>query len=661
MGAQVACGGGGGLAPQAGEAQSVASATAVPGGIEVTRISGDALVTLATRAGSGPGGGAQSYAEAIEEGPQGLDPALAYDPATVQLIRNVLETLVYPMPRRAGEFIPLLATEWRVSADGRTYTFFIRGDATFSNGNDLTAGDVAYSLQRMLLVAPPDSPQHVLLEPLLGLNAGDLTATIAGGPYGGDRQALIDRAPARELTATCRRVQEAVDADDSEGTLTIRLQEAWAPLLAALSRPWASIVDRQWAVQRGAWDGRCDTWYHWHALTGEESKLATGILGTGPFVLDHWAPGTEFVLVANERYWRKDEVPMWDEGPAGPPSLSSVRVEQVTEPNLRWEMLRDASVESAALSSAGQILADLQVGAVCDWQSVRCQATETPLAPLRKYTHLPLWQQQALFFNFDIVVEDNAFVGSGRLDGSGIPPDFFADSHVRRAFATCLDRQELLMVGLNGNGFVPAGLIPDFIMAGVEEPGAYSYDLRTCGEELLQAWDRMLPSTGFRLQIPFESGNQLQQATAILLRNGLEAVSPAYEIQVVGLPPSLYRQHLLQRRLPLAVMEWTPALPDPNAWVEPVFAGQFAIFQQLPQEMRRQVRELLLRGRSTNEQAQRRQVFRAFSRLRHDDLPFLLLPQPAASLYQRRTVGDWIYNPADPVPYYYAYAMNEPR
>lgn len=627
-------------------------------GIEVTRIGAESAVFAA---GINPAGQNVEgvYAEVVEDGPLGLDPALNHDRASAHLIRNVLETLVYPHPRRTGHFIPLLASEWEVSADGAIYTFSIRDGVTFSNGNALVPSDVAYSLQRMLLVAPPDNPQHVLLEPLLGLDGGDLTATITGGPFGGNRQTLINAAPASELSAACRQVQEAITANDSDGTLMIHLQRAWSPFLAALSRPWAAIVDRQWAIEQGAWDGRCDTWYNRYALRGEESKLATTILGTGPFVLDHWSPGTEYVLVANVSYWRAEANPMWDEGPSGLPSLPAVRLEQEAQPNLRWQMLRDAAVETASLSSAGQILADLQTGAVCDWQSSRCEATETPLAPLRKYTGLPVWKQQALFFNFDIAVEDNEYIGSGRLDGSGIPADFFQDGHVRKAFAHCLDRPEMLMAGLNGDGYIPIGLIPDFIMSGVEEPGIYRFDLQACAEELRQAWDRMLPSTGFRLQIPFQSGNQVQQAAAVLLQNGLRAVSPAYDVQVVGLPDSLYRQSLLQRRLPLAVMEWTPTLPDTNAWVEPVFAGQISDFQQMPEEMRREARELLQRGQRSNDGEARRQVFRAFSRFRHDALPFLLLPQPATTLYQRRTVGDWLYNPADPLPYYYAFVLSE--
>jgi peptide/nickel transport system substrate-binding protein len=46
-----------------------------------------------------------------------------------------------------GEYVPELATEWEVSEDGLTWTLTIREDATFHDGEPLTAEDVAYTIQ----------------------------------------------------------------------------------------------------------------------------------------------------------------------------------------------------------------------------------------------------------------------------------------------------------------------------------------------------------------------------------------------------------------------------------------------------------------------------------------------------------------------------------
>ena len=55
-----------------------------------------------------------------------------------------------------GEYVPELATEWGVSEDGLTWTLTIREDATFHDGEPLTAEDVAYSLN--LYKATEDFP-----------------------------------------------------------------------------------------------------------------------------------------------------------------------------------------------------------------------------------------------------------------------------------------------------------------------------------------------------------------------------------------------------------------------------------------------------------------------------------------------------------------------
>lgn len=47
-----------------------------------------------------------------------------------------------------GSIEPALATDWVISDDGKTYTFTIREGVKFHNGDDMTAADVAFSLNR---------------------------------------------------------------------------------------------------------------------------------------------------------------------------------------------------------------------------------------------------------------------------------------------------------------------------------------------------------------------------------------------------------------------------------------------------------------------------------------------------------------------------------
>jgi peptide/nickel transport system substrate-binding protein len=49
---------------------------------------------------------------------------------------------------------PLLATEWTISPDGKTYTFKLRPNVKFHDGKPFTSADVAYSIQLLKTVHP---------------------------------------------------------------------------------------------------------------------------------------------------------------------------------------------------------------------------------------------------------------------------------------------------------------------------------------------------------------------------------------------------------------------------------------------------------------------------------------------------------------------------
>lgn len=69
----------------------------------------------------------------------------------VPILQNVYETLI--RMEADGSYTPLLAEKWEISEDGKVYTFHLRDDVYFHDGNKMTAEDVAYSIN----VAPSHS------------------------------------------------------------------------------------------------------------------------------------------------------------------------------------------------------------------------------------------------------------------------------------------------------------------------------------------------------------------------------------------------------------------------------------------------------------------------------------------------------------------------
>ena len=80
--------------------------------------------------------------------PVSLDPQITSAMSSLQVLENVLDTLVVLDPQ--GKVQPSLATSWDVSSDGLTWTFHLRHDVKFSNGRPMTSKDVVYTYTRML-------------------------------------------------------------------------------------------------------------------------------------------------------------------------------------------------------------------------------------------------------------------------------------------------------------------------------------------------------------------------------------------------------------------------------------------------------------------------------------------------------------------------------
>ncbi|ATW25346.1 ABC transporter substrate-binding protein [Candidatus Formimonas warabiya] len=79
-----------------------------------------------------------------------LDPGVGSDLASASAFVNLYDTLV--LPRHDGSVEPWLATDWTVSEDKLTWDFKIRKGVKFHSGNDLTAADVAYSMNRIITI-----------------------------------------------------------------------------------------------------------------------------------------------------------------------------------------------------------------------------------------------------------------------------------------------------------------------------------------------------------------------------------------------------------------------------------------------------------------------------------------------------------------------------
>ena len=90
--------------------------------------------------------------------PEALDPHIVRGAAEWAIIGALYEGLTVLDPKTLMPVVGV-AERWEVSADGKTYRFFLRAGATWANGDALTAEDFVWSARR--LMAPALGAAHV--------------------------------------------------------------------------------------------------------------------------------------------------------------------------------------------------------------------------------------------------------------------------------------------------------------------------------------------------------------------------------------------------------------------------------------------------------------------------------------------------------------------
>jgi oligopeptide transport system substrate-binding protein len=83
--------------------------------------------------------------------PQTFDPAFAAAPPETDVVRAIFEGLTDYDPRTLTP-VPAVASRWESSQEGRTWTFYLRDNARWSNGEAVTAKDFVNSWQRTMKI-----------------------------------------------------------------------------------------------------------------------------------------------------------------------------------------------------------------------------------------------------------------------------------------------------------------------------------------------------------------------------------------------------------------------------------------------------------------------------------------------------------------------------
>jgi ABC-type transport system substrate-binding protein len=242
--------------------------------------------------GSGPPRPGGTLRLASEDDVATLDPAQGYDVVSWSFEQMLYSTLVDYDEGTA--IVPELAERWEVSPDGRRFAFHLRRDVRFASGRPFSAGDVKYSLER-------------LLKPSLHSQGAEFFQDVEGAAA---YAAGTARAIEGITTPATDRVEFALRAPD--------------PLfLHKLAMPFAAVVDRE-AVERVG-----------------DVDFARQPAGTGPFALAEWVYGQRLRLARNPAYFRP-----------GLPYLDAVELTIGVSSQLAWFKYQRGELDVSGIPSA---------------------------------------------------------------------------------------------------------------------------------------------------------------------------------------------------------------------------------------------------------------------------------------------------------------------
>jgi peptide/nickel transport system substrate-binding protein len=610
---------------------------------------------------------ADTYVYVTPGDPETLDPHWTYETAGSGVQNNIYEGLVWFNRERTDSFVPILSTGWEANDAGDVWTFTIRDGVTFHAGGTLEPHDVAYSMWRALLQDRIDGPHWMTHEAFFGtyamedtLDAAVLAAEYPDGDAPEDREAVsIATATPEQLVLACEAVKAVAVADDAAGTVTFNLNAPTPWIMALFANNFVgNVLDQEWMADNGGWDGSCDTWADYHDPAAEESILFDQANGTGPYMLDHWTPGEEIVLVANPNYWRADDNPIWEGGPSGVASIQRVVYTIVDEWGTRLAMFEAGDADFVTTDPQYYSQIEPEYGVVCEPDGT----CEDRGGWMQVFDHIQRPAMTPAQFNQAINNEGgNVFMGSGELDGNGIPSDFFADLHVRRAFSFCFDYATFIDEGLAGQGAQAQGPIIAGMMGYRDDGYVFSYDPEACAAEF-QASETGVWDTGFYMQIAYNTGNDTRRLAAEVLKAGIESVNPSFQIQVVGMPWPVLLGARRAGKLPIYVGGWLEDFHDPHNWVHPFLhsQGAYGRVANIQEPLASEFDAMIEQAAALTSADERRPIYEELQLMAQEEAVMIWLYQPLARYHFSPSIQGWYYNAAYPTAAFsYIYALEK--
>jgi len=522
---------------------------------------------------------------------------------TGMLIFNVMEPLIFFEGERIDRFHGALATEVYIGppAPGspiytnHTYYFKIRENVPFHtycknftwDQYYVTSYDVEYSFERLCVVSPKGYLHWMLFEAVFG---GYYDPDPADPVIWGLRidHAFESNATHFWINVANKNFTEATGTvifplvsllplgPDSPGLPQAIINYPVEIFLQLISLPLASILSHDWivdwvnpnAVASGLpqeWDGNWGDYTDWinyhNPLSSTLDRLYGGVMcGTGPFWLLELDRSAGFTLYRFEDYWGGWPA-SWPSPPYPPHPSSGVHpMGYINNFTYRREYNVTKRIE------------DLKNG-ICDFADIpkgfegplhvngdRNGPTVDGIERVRLKYPAITWESLRIgplvTFNFYF---RGATLPAGYISPTGVPPDFFNNTHCRRAFAYCINYTGFIKQFYYGEASQPT-CAPLFVQGVIDSSLMYRLDPAKAEEEFRKAifleWPTGIPKSvwdvGFNLTIYYPEGDPITEFVCRQLEDVLESLNPNFTVNVNGAAWMVYISLFADDQLPIA-------------------------------------------------------------------------------------------------------------
>jgi peptide/nickel transport system substrate-binding protein len=513
----------------------------------------------------------------------------------------------------------------------------------------LTCWDVEYTIERWFVLDHTGGPQWMIYEVL---TYPEYSWPKVGGEVDLNFNATVDA---------------AIETDCTWVWFTFAIPYSDMIFRQVMAQSWASIMYMDWAIDQGCWDGN---WAHVAAYHDpEESPLMDPepvMCGTGPYYFVEWIPAKSWRIERFEEHWQQ-----W---PArGCNGYLNVIIEEfISEWPTRKLMFLAGDLDFCYVPR--QYKADVE-----GKPGIR------DIYPLEGVTI------DGIFYNFDISLKSRYLyppfiehLNAGQLKETGIPPDFFSDVNVRKAFSYCINYTEFQLIAYLGESVYPVTPMPD---AGVfkqyrHDPSWYTanqYNLNLTkakyyfeiaygggptnpGEDpTLVTSPGLLWTTGFRLPVTYNTGNVPRRTIAEdYIKTNVEHLNAKFHVDVYDVDwGGVYIPELFSWKLPLFVIGWIPDYLDPHNYMF-TFMGTYGSFSYFQSYSDPHVDDLIDWGMKNSTLSIRQAIYRELEEIYIRDNPGVCTDQPWGRHFERTWMYGWYYDPIYPGGYFKHYWKDTP-